>query len=93
MVPDWHSCMYMYYDDFTHVQPYTLVGLFDTIKMFGFKHVTSELFYQLPSVWKYPQMKILCYFLQLLGPVKRISKNKFIFFSRALMVLGTGIKP
>ncbi len=92
MVPDWHSCMYIYYDDFTHVQPYTMTGLRDAIKIFGFKNVSSEIFYQLPCVWKYPQIKIICYFLQLFGPVKRISKNKFYRFSRELILLGTGIK-
>lgn len=42
---------------FDHVQPCTMVGLRDTIKMFGFKNVSSELFYQLPCVWRYPQIK------------------------------------
>ena len=92
MVPDWHSCMYIYYDDFTHVQPYTMVGLRDTMKIFGFRHVSSEIFYQLPCVWKHPQIKIVCYFLQLWGGAKRVSKNKFFRFSRELMLLGTGIK-
>ena len=93
MVPDWQSCMYIYYDDCTHVQPYTMTGLMDTIKIFGFKNVSSELFYQLPCVWKHPEIKIICYFLQLFGGrVTRVTRNKFIRFSRELMVLGTGIK-
>ena len=53
MVPDWQSCMFIYYDDFTHVQPYTVTGLRDALRMFGFRDVESELFYQLPVVWKY----------------------------------------
>lgn len=92
MVPDWHSCIYIYYDDCTHVQPYTQVGLADTLKIFGFKDVTSEKFYQLPIVWRYPIVKLLCKILQLSGPVKKVYKNKFYRFSKELILLGTGTK-
>ena len=92
MVPDWYSCMYIFYDDCTHVQPYTMVGLRDTLRMMGFQNVSSEIFYQLPCVWRYPIVKIVCKILPLLGPVKKIYKNKFMRFSRELMILGTGIK-
>lgn len=92
MVPDWHTCMYLYYDDHTHVQPYTVVGLRDCLRIFGFKNVISEQFYQLPIVWKYPAVKIICRFLQLLGPVKRTSRNKFFRFSRELILLASAIK-
>ncbi len=93
MVPDWHTQMYIYYDDFSHVQPYTKKGVEDTLKVFGYKRVSAELFYQLPIVWKYPKIKILCRLLQLAGgPVKNLSKNKFYRFSRELMILGTGRK-
>jgi ubiquinone/menaquinone biosynthesis C-methylase UbiE len=92
-VPDWYSQMYIYYDDFSHVQPYTKKGVEDTLKIFGFKKVKAEIFYQLPSVWKHPQVKIVCKFLQFIGgPVKKLSKNKFYRFSRELMILGEGRK-
>lgn len=92
MVPDWQSCMYIFYDDCTHVQPYTVTSVRDTLKMMGFQTVSSEIFYQLPCVWKYPLIKLLCKILQLLGPVKKIYKNKFMRFSRELMILGTAVK-
>ncbi len=92
MVPDWQSCMFIYYDDHTHVQPYTKSGLEDCLKIFGFAEVESELFYQLPVVWKYPMVKIICKFLQLFGRVKRVHKNKFYRFSKELMILATGKK-
>lgn len=93
MVPDWHSCLYIYYDDCTHVQPYTQAGLRDTLKCFDFQEIICEKFYQLPCVWKYPSIKIVCRALQLLGgPVKKIYRNKFIRFSKELMILGTGLK-
>lgn len=92
MVPDWHTCIYLYYDDHTHVQPYTENGLRDCLRLFGFKRVSSEQFYQLPIIWKYPAIKIVCKILQLLGPVKKVYKNKFFRFSRELILLATGIK-
>lgn len=92
MVPDWQSCMYIYFDDFSHVQPYTKTALKDVLEIFGFEGVDSEIFYQLPCVWKHPAVKAICKTLQLFGPVKKISKNKFYRFSRELMCLGTGEK-
>lgn len=92
MVPDWQSCMFIYYDDFTHVQPYTVTALRDALRMFGFRDVESELFYQLPVVWKYSCVKLICKILQMFGPVREISKNKFYRFSRELMVLASGMK-
>ncbi len=93
MVPDWKTCMYIYYDDHTHVQPYTAIGLRDCLRMHGFRDVESNQFYQLPIVWKYPVLKVVCRFLQLFGPVKRTHRNKFFRFSRELMILASGIKP
>lgn len=93
MVPDWYTQMYIYYDDFSHVQPYTRKGMEDVLKVFGFENVSAEIFYQLPIVWKYPAIKIICRFLQFIGgPVKKLSRNKFYRFSRELMILATGRK-
>lgn len=93
MVPDWYSQMYIFYDDYSHVQPYTKKGVIDTLRISGFQEVEAEIFYQLPSVWKYPVIKAVCKCLQTVGgPVKRLSVNKFYRFSRELMILGTGKK-
>jgi SAM-dependent methyltransferase len=92
MVPDWHSQMFIFYDDPTHVHPYTAVGLSDLFSMHGFQNVQSELFYQLPILWKYPFLKFISQSLQLLGPVKKIYTNKFIRWSRELMILASGTK-
>lgn len=93
LVPDWHSQMYIFYDDFSHVQPYTSRGLLDTLSIFGYSNVECEVFYQLPCVWKFPHLKIVCRILQVFGgPVKTIAKNKFYRFSRELMLLAVGEK-
>lgn len=92
MVPDWQSTQCIFYDDYTHVHPYTKVGVEDLLKIFNFKNLTVEKFYQLPIVWKYPAIKIVCWFLQRLGPVKKLHKNKFYRFSKELMILAIGRK-
>lgn len=92
MTPDWQSQRRIFYDDYTHVHPYTKTGLRDLLKIYGFEKVEVEIFYQLPILWKYPWLKIFSKCLQIFGPPKRIYKNKFIRWSRELMVLGTGIK-
>lgn len=92
MTPDWHSQMFIFYDDPTHIHPYTCTGLRDLFAMHGLKQPEAELFYQLPIVWKYSALKIVCKSLQLLGPVKKIEKNKFLRWSRELMILGSATK-
>ena len=92
MTPDWHSQMFIFYDDYTHVHPYTCTGLQDILSMYGFKGSKAELFYQLPILWKYPWLKIFSKTLQALGPVKKLYKNKFIRWSKELMILASGVK-
>jgi len=92
MTPDWQSQRCIFFNDYTHVRPYMVNGLADLLKIYNFKSVQAELFYQLPVLWKYPQLKIFSRFLQLFGPPQKIYKNKFFRWSRELMILGTGIK-
>lgn len=92
LTPDWQSQMRIFFNDYTHVHPYTVTGLGDLLKIAGFKNVSSEIFYQLPVLWKYPWLKIFSRLLQIFGPVKKIHKNKFIRWSKELMILGTGVK-
>lgn len=92
MTPDWQSQRCIFYDDYTHVHPYTKLGIEDLLKIYNFKEVKSEIFYQLPVLWKHPWLKIFSKFLQFSGPVKKIHKNKFIRWSRELMILGSGFK-
>lgn len=92
MVPNWYSQLYIFYNDITHVKPYTEKSLTYALTIFGFSEIQVEVFYQLPCAWKYPCIKLISKFLYNLGPVKKIYKNKFIRFSRETMLLGTAIK-
>lgn len=88
MTPDWHSTMKIFYDDYTHRTPFTTESLRDILVISGFKNVTTEKFYQLPIVWKYPVLAIISKILSLFVPVTSRPKNKFIRWSVELMVLG-----
>jgi len=92
MTPDWISQMKTFFDDYTHRQPYTVTAVKDILNIFGFKEVTSEVFYQLPILWRYPLLKILSSILRLFVPVTTKSRIKFVRWSVELMILGTGIK-
>ena len=92
MTPDWNSQAKIFFDDYTHRQPYTMIAVRDILKIFGFQEVSSEIFYQLPILWKYSVLKIVSQILRLCVPVTMKSRIKFIRWSIELMILGTAIK-
>ncbi len=92
LVPEYDSCQYLYWDDYTHKQPYRINSVRDLLMIHKFHDVSAKSFIQLPVVWKYSVLKYVCRFLQWFGAPKRIIKNKFLRFSRELMIMSTGIK-
>lgn len=88
MTPDWKTTLYVFYDDHTHVCPLTVDGMRDLLVIAGARDVSSTIFYQLPVLWRHPWLIIFSKLLQIAGPVKKLHKNKFIRWSRELMVLG-----
>ena len=57
----------------------------------GFSDIEVVKFRQLPIVWKYPQLNILCDIIAPFVPVR--TEQKFLRWSRELMLIGSGIKP
>lgn len=98
LTPDWQSVMKVFYEDFTHNKPYDVTAVRDLLKISGFSMVKAELFYQLPILWRYPELKCFSRFLQLFisasmgRQLTQITGNKFFRWSVELMVLGTGVK-
>lgn len=98
LTPDWVSQTQVFYEDFTHCRPYDVTALNDLLKVYGFTEIKTELFYQLPILWRYPSLKIISRLLQLIFSTKmarrltEITKIKFFRWSVELMVLGTGVK-
>ena len=90
LVPDWEANYKIYFDDYTHRTPFSKVSLEDIYKIFNFKTVAIYKFRQLPLVWKYPALNYLCAMIAPFVPVR--TKNKFLRWSRELMLIGAGRK-
>ena len=88
--PDWETQYLNFYDDATHLRPFSKISLLNSHKLFGFKDCYVEKFYQLPIVWKFPYLKYLCNFVALFVPIR--SKIKFLRFSKELMLLSVAKK-
>jgi SAM-dependent methyltransferase len=85
MVPDWRAQWYHFYDDYTHVRPFTLVGLVQLFESQGFKILHAQRFRQLPIVWKYPWFHLVCNLLALLPD--SLKRYKLVRFSKEWMLL------
>ena len=100
LTPDWKSQQSFFWDDYTHVKPFTQKGLRDVLKIHGFKEVNCELFYQLPFLWKYFWLKPVILLISLLPGFLKWKDNeqrntkdrKLIRFSKEKMLLAYGRK-
>lgn len=101
MCPSWvHMGWGPFYQDHTHVTPFTKPSLRDIIRLAGFSHVQVFHFTQLPAVWRAPFLKVFCEIVRKLpipySPQNDIkypnSINKFIRFSNEIMLLSSGVK-
>ena len=98
LTPDWHTQWKNFFEDFTHSRPYDIIALTDLLKIFGFKNIIVEKFYQLPVNWKIPAIKVFSKVLQIImnvyGGRWLTDKTgvKFFRWSVELMILGYGEK-
>jgi len=90
LVPDWESNYKIYFDDFTHRTPFTVVSLRDILLMCDLQRVSVQKFRQLPIVWRYPALNYFCAAISPFVPVR--TKNKFLRWSRELMLVGAAYK-
>lgn len=91
LVPDWESQYKTFFDDYTHRTPFTKPALEDIYKLHDFSEVRVFKFRQLPAVWACPALNYFCSAISPFIPVR--TQNKFLRWSRELMLLGYGIKP
>ena len=90
LIPDWEANYQIYYDDHTHVKPFTRVSLRDILKMTDYKSINVYRFRQLPITWKYPFINIICYIISFFIPHR--SNIKFFRWSKELMLIGYATK-
>ena len=91
MVPDWESQHKKFYDDYTHISPFTIISLKNIQLVAGFSDVKVYKFRQLPMVWKYPILNNFCAMISPFIPVR--TKVPFLRWSRELMLVGSARKP
>ena len=98
MTPDWGSCYKDFWNDHTHVKPWTRKSLQNVMRIKGFNQVQCEYFRQLPILWKHPCLNYLCDIVSLLPDSLKWKDNKeeqhrkFIRFSKEKMLLAVGVK-
>ncbi len=85
MTPDWKAQFRHFYDDYTHVQPFTIMGLTDVMKANRFVIREARTFRQLPFLWRRPYLRVLSDLLSLLP--ERLKKYKSVKFSKEWMLL------
>jgi len=92
LTPDFSKVYKTFYHDYTHVTPFTYVSCRDILLTCNFKKVESNIFYQLPVLWKYGFLKPLILLIDFFTKEKFFYKYKFIKFSKETMVFASGIK-
>ncbi len=96
LTPEWKYIYKSFYDDYTHRVPFTKTSLRDIHEMQNFKQIQVESFIQLPILFK---KSYFSYFLKFLSFLTRIiipdnfrMRNKWIRFSKEIMLLSIATK-
>ncbi|VEN74501.1 conserved hypothetical protein [Candidatus Desulfarcum epimagneticum] len=92
MVPDWESIYKMFYDDYTHRTPFTIISLKEIFYIHNFGNIKVEKFRQLPFLWSLPFLNSLCSLIALISPRSLKPYSKLIKFSKEIMLLSTAVK-
>ncbi|WP_298957944.1 class I SAM-dependent methyltransferase [uncultured Roseibium sp.] len=92
MTPDWKYNVVDFHSDFTHRTAFTLKAIEDIHKITGFKEVIGDRFIQLPVYWKHPWTGALVWLARNFTPDFMKPKNKFIRFSKEVMLICTATK-
>lgn len=99
LTPDWATDYKIFWDDPTHVRPFTKKGLKQAFILQGFVEVKCDGFYQLPFLWRYPGLVFITRIISLLpdslkwkDKEQRI-QNVLIRHSKERMLLLSAKKP
>ena len=101
MCPSWvHMGWGPFYQDHTHVSPFTKPSLRDILKLTGFKNIQVKHFRQLPVTWKYPVTENFFRLISRLpipySPQNEVNYhvglNKVVRFSKEVMLLAVADK-
>jgi SAM-dependent methyltransferase len=91
LTPDWESNKEIFYDDLTHIKPFTKVSMQQLLEYGNFIDIKVKTFRQLPITWNSKIFNALAAMTSQLS--KPRAKNKWMRWSKELMILGVGRKP
>ena len=90
LTPDWDSQFKNFFDDYTHVRPFTLKSLEEIQIAAGFKDINVKKFKQLPSSWDNKMIDRAYDLISLF--VKHRSKDNFFRWTKEKMLLSISEK-
>lgn len=91
LTPSWKYNYDIFYDEYTHLTPFTPNSLKTVLKMNNFKIEYLENFIQIPFFWNVPSFaKIFAYLLSLMYSINKT--NKLIKYSKERIILGIASK-
>lgn len=91
LTPSWEYNYDIFYDEYTHLTPFTPNSLKTVLKMNNFKIEYLENFIQIPFFWNVPSFaKIFAYLLSLMYSINKT--NKLIKYSKERIILGIASK-
>jgi 2-polyprenyl-3-methyl-5-hydroxy-6-metoxy-1,4-benzoquinol methylase len=101
LTPDWESGYKCFWDDYTHVKPFTRKSLQNILLINNYVDVECSYFYQLPFLWHYPRLVFIAKSIAFLLPdglkwktksQRNTEDRKLIRFSKERMLLAKGFK-
>lgn len=91
LTPDWEAQYQTFFDDVTHVTPFSRVSLRQALELSGYQSIESVRFRQLPVTWRNPGVNLVAAAIAPFVPVR--TSIKFLRWSRELMLCGMGRRP
>jgi SAM-dependent methyltransferase len=89
LTPDWEANFKIFYDDVTHVKPFTEVSLRQILEITNFQSIRVFRFRQLPLTWT---KKYVLYLSKITGVLSHHrAKKKWFRWSRELMIASVGV--
>ena len=90
LTPDWEANYKVFFDDITHVKPFSTVTLNQALEFTHFKNIEVFRFRQLPSTWNSTSINLIASISALVAHHR--TKNKWFRWSRELMIGSIGTK-
>ena len=96
LTPEWQYIYLSFFEDFTHRTPFTNLSLREIQEMSGFKDIEVESFKQLPIIFENnffsKFFSFFSFLTRILVPEKFRMKNKWIRFSKEIILLSAARK-